>query len=330
MIAMSGKDWWKDFAKGASLGLGMIPGVSAGTMAVIVGIYDKMINALTSFRKKFKESFLILLPIVLGGVIACVFMLWAVKKSYSYAPFAISCCFAGLILGALPTITKELKGQKLGVKDGCLIGAGFVIAAGLGVLSAYAALKWNFSLESYVTNPVWWIYPIMVLAGFIAAIACVIPGISGAMILFILGIYNPIVGLYSLHDSGSMFNNHALIGPGIGMTLCLAIGALLGLILVSKAMKRLLSEKRVGTFEVVLGFVVGSVVSMFVSQNVITSVTVWNVTTAKIWIYQTTPVWEWIVGPLLFIVSLTAFYLLTAKMVRQQEKASQKAVPSKQ
>jgi uncharacterized membrane protein len=51
---MKFKEWWKTFVKSCSMGLGMIPGVSAGTMAVLVGIYDDLIDAIASMRKHFK------------------------------------------------------------------------------------------------------------------------------------------------------------------------------------------------------------------------------------------------------------------------------------
>lgn len=309
---MKAKQWWLDFLKGGSLGLGMIPGVSAGTMAVMVGIYDKMINALADFRKQAKESFRILLPIVLGGVLSCILFLVGVKLGYDLAPFAISCFFAGIIIGSLPTVTKELKGVKISAKGLLLIGIGFLVAAGLGVLSALAALKWNFSLETYVLNPPFWIYLVVIVAGFIAAVACVVPGISGAMILFLLGIYKPIVNLY-IDKTESMFVDHSRIGAGLLMTLCLLVGALAGLIFVSKAMKVLLAKKRIETFDVVLGFIVGSVVSMFVSNNMVVIPS--DTTISPYWIYQQTPLWEYIVGPILFVLAMVGFYFLTKKML---------------
>jgi uncharacterized membrane protein len=83
----------------------------------------------------------------------------------------------------------------------------------------------------------------------------------------------------------------------------LIIGALAGLVLVSKAMKKLLAEKRVPTFQVVLGFILGSIVSMFVNQNVIKD--------DKTWIYQHTSTTEYIVGAVLFILATIAFFILT-------------------
>lgn len=314
---MKRKQWWVDFLKGASLGLGMIPGVSAGTMAVVVGIFDKMIDALASFRSQIKKSVQILLPIILGLLLGCAAILIAVHFGYSSAPFAITCLFAGLILGSLPTITKELRNQKINLKAVLLVLSGFIVASGLGVLSACAALFWNFKLDDLFLHPTWWIYLLTFVSGIIAAVACVIPGISGAMILFLFGLYTPIVNLF-LDKSHSMFVDHSRLGSGILLTLCLLIGALVGLVIVSKAMKTLLEKKRVATFEVVLGFVLGSIVSMFVSNNMV----VVPDGAPSYWIYATTPVWEWFVGPVLLIVATVVFSLLTKRMLLKQNASS--------
>jgi putative membrane protein len=109
---MKMNEWFKKFLKSCSMGLGMIPGVSAGTMAVLVGIYDELIDAIASLRKNFKASIKTLFPILLGLVLSSVLILLAVQYGYGYAPFVITCVFAGLILGSLPLVTKELKNEK--------------------------------------------------------------------------------------------------------------------------------------------------------------------------------------------------------------------------
>lgn len=168
------------------MGLGMIPGVSAGTMAVLVGIYDDLIDAIASMRKHFKESWRTLFPMLTGLVLSSVAVLVAVHFGYNYAPFVISCLFAGLILGSYPLVTKELKNEKISAKGLCLVAAGFIVATGIGVLSYVSVKYWNFDLNSYfLAGTYWWVYVVVLVAGFISAVACVIPGISGAMILYI-------------------------------------------------------------------------------------------------------------------------------------------------
>lgn len=296
------------------MGLGMIPGVSAGTMAVLVGIYDELIDSIATMRKNFKKSWRSLFPMLTGLVLSSAAILVGVHYGYNYAPFVITCLFAGLITGSLPLVTKELKNEKISAKGLSLMIVGFVVAAGLGVLSYLSVKYWNFNLNTYfVAGTYWWVYLVVLLAGFISAIACVIPGISGAMILYIFGLYTPIVSVViSEKDSAghvitpSMFADHGRLASGFGYLICLAIGILFGLVVVSKAMKKLLETKRVATYQVVLGFIVGSIVSMFINQNIYTAQ-----------VYETTKLWGYIVGVILFVVAFVGFYFISKKAVSQ-------------
>ena len=110
------KNWFLDVLKGGSLGLGMIPGVSAGTMALIVGIYDRLIGGIANLRKEFKKSLISLIPIGIGAVMSAIICMLGVNYGLDYAPFAIISLFAGLIIGSLPVITKEIKGVKITFK----------------------------------------------------------------------------------------------------------------------------------------------------------------------------------------------------------------------
>src|SRR5574344_205632 len=318
---MKFKTWWKSFVKSCSMGLGMIPGVIAGTMAVLVGIYDDLLAAIASMRTHFKESWRTLFPMLTGLVLSSVAVLVAVHFGYTYAPFVISCLFAGLILGSYPLVTKELKNEKISAKGLCLVAAGFIVATGIGVLSYVSVKYWNFDLNSYfLAGTYWWVYVVVLVAGFISAVACVIPGISGAMILYIFGLYTPIVSIVisGTDSSGnvvnSMFKDTSRLASGFGYLICLGVGILVGLAVVAKAMKKLLENKRVPTFQVVLGFIIGSVVSMFINQNI------YNPTTKET-IYQTTPIWGYVVGPVLFIFAFIGFYLISRNVVRKQDNA---------
>jgi uncharacterized membrane protein len=222
-------------------------------------------------------------------------------------------------LGSYPLITKELKNEKISAKGLSLIAIGFVVATGIGILSYISVRYWNFDLNAYfLAGNYWWVYLVVFVAGFIAAVACVIPGISGAMILYIFGLYTPIVTIViSERDTlgnivtPSMFHDTSRLASGFGYLVCLGIGILIGFAIVAKAMKKLLETKRVPTFQVVLGFIIGSVVSMFINQNI------YNTTTQET-IYQTTPLWGYIVGPILFVLAFIGFYWISRNVVKKQ------------
>ena len=300
------------------MGLGMVPGVSAGTLAVIVGIYDELIDAISSLRKEFKRSFLRLLPIVLGLVIASALVLLGVHFFYSKAEFIISCVFAGFVLGTIPIIANKVGfHSEIGKKVlGIIIG--FIVAAGIGVLSVISKLYWGLDLSAAFIAGRWWTYLACLAAGFIAAAACIVPGISGAMILFIFGLYNPCVGIYAGPDS--MFHNHDRILSGLGLTAAIFVGALLGIVLTAKGMRKLLANKREMTFAVVFGFVLGSIVAIFCNQALLND--------ANEWAYSRTPTWGYIVGAILFVGIAVGFYFISRYAGKSKEETQEEDSPT--
>lgn len=315
MVSMKLKKWFLDVLKGASLGLGMIPGVSAGTMALITGIYRRLIDGISNLFKKFKESFLSLLPLGIGALISVVAIMIGIHYGFHYAPVAIVSLFAGVVLGFMPLITKEVKNQKKTAKSISILIISGIFAALIGVLSVLSKYYWNFDLEGAFQRGDWWVYIAVFAAGFIAAAACIIPGISGSMILFIFGLYNPILNVFM--GEGSMFHNHTRIGSGIGILCSLLFGIVLGFLLTSKAMKGLLEKHHDITFNVVIGFILGSIVSMFFNQEMVVLLD-----GVPHLVYETTKLWEWIVAIILLIASFTLCFLLSKKIAKKEEVSS--------
>lgn len=315
---MTAKEWFSDFARGTSFGLGMIPGVSAGTMAIVVGIYEKLVGNISRLRKDFWNAAMTLIPICLGAVIAAIVLLIAVTYGYDYAPFAISCLFTGLLLGTLPIITREVSFKGMKTKDWLLLVGGFLLAALIGVFSLLSKIFWHFDLESYFVAGEWWIYPVVILVGFIAMAACIVPGISGAMILHIFGLYQPTMGIFI--GDNSMFHNTDRIPSGIGITLCLLLGIFLGAIASSKVMNDLITRHRKVTFEAVLGFILGSIPAMYLNQDVVDLAE-----GGYTWLYEVTPDWEYGLGAALLILAAVGFYFVSRLVIKRQQEAKQNA-----
>lgn len=261
---MKVKDWFADFVRGAVLGSGILPGVSVGTMAVILGFYNRLLDTINDLKHNFGKAFLRLLPIALGCILAAVGLLFAYAKTKDYILFEIVCLFAGCIIGGLPIVFNKLKGEKIKPLGYVRMGAALIVAAGIGVFSALFHLDASAAFHDPNANA--WVYPVAFGAGFIAAVACLIPGISGSMVLFIFGLYDPIVGLYI--GESSIIHNSSILWPGLGLTALILLGVLIGILAVSKVMAKLLKEHERGTYEVVLGFILGSLVSMFINNSV--------------------------------------------------------------
>ncbi len=324
---MKAKDWFSDFARGMSLGLGILPGVSVGTIGIIVHVYDKLIDSIDGLRHKFGKSFCALLPLALGCVVSAIALLifWQ-KVARVYFPFIMISVLAGIVIGGLPVILTELRGEKMTAFSWLRVAIGFLIASAIGIVSFLSAkYGWSvFSFQDAFMNPFssWWIFFVVFIIGFVAAVACLIPGISGSMVLFIFGLYNPVVGIFiSERDASgniiypSIFEDSSRIGSGIVLILVLMVGILLGFFAISKAMKSLLANHKVPTFEVVLGFVAGSVVSMFVNNDMYS---VYVTPSTSSW-------WQFLIGGTLFFLSASLMWLL---IKREQKRSANQAETS--
>lgn len=293
-----------DTVKGVTLGISVaIPGLSAGTIAVAEKCYDTLIDSITGLKKNFKQSFLTLLPYVLGLIIGALAAFIGIQKGYEKAPFSITGAFAGLVLGSLPVVILELKKhqskKELTIHILALVLC-LLLAAGLGITTALT----GFDLTSYMLQRVWWMYVLSLISGIVAAFACVVPGISGSMSMMVLGMYLPILNSFATRSGDlSVFNGNQdtkFIVTGFVILFILLIGALIGLLLASKIMKNLLSNHRVSTFYAILGLIIGSVISMFINSNLYPK-----------YISNTIQTWDYGVGAGLFIVCCIITFLLT-------------------
>lgn len=195
---------------------------------------------------------------------------------------------------------------------------GFLLAGCIGVLSylSAAGILPSLSFQEAFDHPYQnaWIFVVVLLVGFIAAVACLIPGISGSMVLFIFGLYQPVVNLYISAGDGShvsMFHNQEMLVPGLLLTLILLVGVIAGLLATSKAMKGLLEKHPQGTYTWVLGFILGSIVSMFFNNQMFT---VYSTPNTSTW-------YQYLIGAVAFIVvfGLMLFYFRKAKKSERKE-----------
>lgn len=255
------KNWLRTLLSGIAIGFGSaVPGVSGGTIAVIFGVYNKIIWAVSNILKHFKEAIKIVLPTLLGVVIGFIPTFFLMDKALNGFVFGVICVFAGFIIGSIPGIKDEVKDVKPNKKHLIALIVCALIAIGLGVGSVFA--KANFE-QYFVQTPVWF-YLVLIPVGFVASVALVVPGISGAMLLLLLGFYQPLMSFITdfIRSDWSGF------GHFIGIVGCLAIGIILGFFFISKLMHYLLSKYHDVTFYSILGFVIGSVPALFYNYTI--------------------------------------------------------------
>ena len=321
---MKVKEWFRKLIAGMAIGAGAaIPGVSGAAIAVIFHVYEDIINAVNNFRKKFGWAIKVLIPILLGIMLAVVVCIIVFSIAFEYMMFVLICLFAGFLIGSFPGITDEVKGEKLNRKYILLIIAGALFVIALGVLNVIAGLN-DFSVESLFEPeagalPVWYLYLILIPVGAVAAVALTVPGLSGSLILLILGFYRPLVD-NTKHWAGELLRGdftHTL--PLFGVIGCFAIGCLIGVVLVSKIMTVLLRKWRKETFFTIIGFIGGSILVLFCNSNIVSYYRVWANPTLgdKYTIHPVLPMWlEIIIG--IAVLALCAF--LSYRLVVAQRK----------
>ena len=236
------------FLKGIAVGIAMIiPGVSGGTLAVILKIYDDLINAVNQIFKHFKDSMKVILPVLLGAVVGFIALVFPLKWGLEHCPLIVVTLFVGFIVGSLPSLYKNVSGKESPISFiwgviflALMIGLCFLLSANVNTISL---------------NVGTWFY--LVLIGFIISSALVAPGISGSMLLMVLGFYESILNIVS---EIIKFQN---LGHNILILIPLAIGIVLGFFIVSFVMGKLLKHYPVPTYFAIMGLIVGSIACIY-------------------------------------------------------------------
>lgn len=256
------KGFWKNImvaVKGACMGAAdVIPGVSGGTIAFIMGIYDEFVGSLASingealklllkgrfsaFWKHINGSFL--LSLVAGIGISIIALAGLMQMLLSDFPIQTWAFFFGLIVASSLFIIRGISGWKL--RDGLLLILGVALGAVICTLS-----------PTQTPDGLWFIF----LSGALAICAMILPGISGSFILLILGKYEYILGAVSDLASGENLGHNLLIIGAFG------IGAIIGILAFSRFLHWLLARWQKETMIVLAGFIIGSLVKIWPWSN---------------------------------------------------------------
>ncbi len=259
-----------DVARGVVIGLAnLIPGVSGGTMMVSMGIYDTLIGCITHLFKQFRQSVMTLLPYALGMALAIVFGAVGLKAAFARFPLPTNTLFIGLILGSVPMILKEMKGQKTGLPGAIAFIALFALVVGLKLAEADNTVEITLSVGEVIK---------LFALGCIASATMVIPGVSGSMILKTLGYYEPIVtgavaGLVSALGAGDW----ALIGHQAAILLPFGIGVVVGIFAIAKLIEALLARWKGVTYCAIMGMVVASPVVILMDGSIYAGLNGWTI-----------------------------------------------------
>ena len=228
-----------------------VPGVSGGTIAFIMGFYDKFINSLDDIiygdKNKKKEAIKFLIKLGIGwiiGIVSAVLVLSSLFKSHIYA---VSSLFIGFIVFSIPLIIKEekdsLKGKYYNI-IWTIIGIAIVaLITYFNPMKANASsvdiIHFNFGMAIY-----------MFFAAMVAISAMVLPGISGSTLMLIFGLYIPVITA----AKELMHFNFA----GAPALIIMGLGVIAGIVLVIRGIKLALKKYRSATMYMILGLMIGS------------------------------------------------------------------------
>lgn len=218
-----------------------VPGVSGGSMAMILGIYDKLIFSISSFFKHPKESILFLLQFTIGALIGMVLFASPLLKLIHLYPMPVLFFFIGTVAGGIPLILKEAQITKVDLGTAAYPAMGILIVYILSLLpdGLFAGTSLN-SISGILMQ---------VLAGFVISTALILPGISVSYMLLVLGMYESVMGAVS--------SLHFLT------LLPLAAGLILGIILTTHILEQAMTRHPQSTYLIILGFILGSLQEVF-------------------------------------------------------------------
>ena len=231
------KQHLKTALKGLLVGSTMlVPGVSGASMAMILGVYGRLVSAVSSFLRDVKGNLLFLLLFSLGGGLGMLLfakpLLWLIERW----PMPTLYFFLGAVAGGVPLTVREAGIRRFTWRVPVYIAAGFVLVLSLNLLPADL-----FRGEASLLP--------LLIAGILAAVALVLPGISVSYMLLLMGLYDETM--------------RAITELRVPYLLALGVGLILGILLTTKLLERAMQRHPEPTYLIILGFVFGSVFQIF-------------------------------------------------------------------
>lgn len=260
------------FLKGIAIGMvNIIPGVSGGTLAVVFGIYDKFVNAITLNFKKIWANKKFVFPLLSGMLLGILIFSKLIGILYTHFPFQTNYFFSGLVLGSLPMIFSlmikkdEIKSEdeiskKNKLSTGEIISIVVCALIGFAVVLIFTILQTKYSknITSEAMPKITFGLEVRIfVAGILGAIAMIIPGISGSLLMLMMGVYTIVVPcIPALFEPSKFFHALFLLLPN-------GVGVIIGLLCGAKLISFLLKRFSNATYACIFGLIFGSFFAVF-------------------------------------------------------------------
>ena len=230
----------KAFIVGSSM---MIPGVSGGSMAMILGIYDRLISSVPELfsRKTFKTSFIFLFVFLIAACLGIILVAKPLEILISKYSLTIMYFFLGAVIGTIPMMFRKAQSQ------GFDFPSFIYIALGIGLVFSVELLPPGIFTPTLDGG--FFSILIQFLGGVLVSIGLVLPGISTSYLLLVLGLYEPVIGAISNHQFLSLIP--------------LAVGLVGGILALTKVLEVAMKKYPKVTFMMILGFLLGSLKEVY-------------------------------------------------------------------
>ncbi|WP_225046679.1 DUF368 domain-containing protein [Lacticaseibacillus kribbianus] len=253
----------RNLIKGAFIGIALvIPGLSGSIFAVVVGLYDRLLEAVNHFTEAPRRHLRLLVPVGLGAAIGILASTKAILALTAAWPVAAYAFFTGLVLGIVPFVWRKMRQVPPRPWYPLLSVAGFAVIYGLarlgeGQAGTLIAIPRLTSAGDFFT---------MLWAGAFSVALMAIPGISGSIMLMVIDQYGTVynaVGQLGTAARAALAGDWAAAaaaGQSVALLLPFMIGAALGLLAVARVMAWLLARFEAQVYYAVAGIVAAAVV----------------------------------------------------------------------
>ena len=231
-------DWIIRLVKGIIIGIGFIlPGLSGGVMAVIFGVYDRLLKFLANLKHDFVKNFWFFLPVGIGLLIGIFLFSIVVEKAFGKYVAQFICLFVGFVVGTFPSLYKTAGKQGRKTKDLVIMMASTVLIFALMMIGEQQLMNIAPSIPAWVGS------------GALIGLGLIVPGMSPSNFLIYFGLYDKMA-------SGIKNGDMATIIP-------LAVGAIVCVLLFAKLAAYLFRKYYSGMYHFILGMVIGSSLAIF-------------------------------------------------------------------
>lgn len=254
----------KNVLCGLLLGLSVvIPGLNAPTIMIILGIYNIIIYCFSNVFRDFKNIILYIFPIIIGVIIGLLIGIYFLKIIYINYPFYTLSFFGGMMIGSYPQLfISPNKNNKLTIRSLLLMIIGFLIPLLFIIITSNINL-----LKYYVINNNY-NYVFYIILGIILSITQLIPGLSATVILILFDCYDYLINNFTLKN----LNNYSIIS----IYILLIIGFVIGIIIFSKFINKVLNKNKNNFHFITNGLVLGSIIALFSSNECISLYNYWK------------------------------------------------------